>query len=283
MARIVLTPVWCWNSSRSFMAARQPAARSRSRIPLVAGAAFLYLTSVYVSYTLYQVYKLPRPASFDPLSQQDNAEAFDQKAVQYDEAIGWDEWVMGMGSKRQSLVREARGKVLEAGATELNQRNLPYYDYKAIEELVLSDTSRPMLERALVKFRSFRRQAAQTATSFKVIDGHTLPLPDKSVDCVVQSFGICSMKDPVHSLQEMARVVRDDGRVLLLEHGRSHYEWLNDILDRTAAGHAKSWGCWWNRDVLALVRASGLEVDSCTRYHAGTTYLVKCRKIKTPH
>jgi hypothetical protein len=90
----------------------------------------------------------------------------------------------------------------------------------------------------------------------------------------VDTFGLCSFEDPVAALQEMERVAKDDGQILLLEHGRSHYDWLNSILDKNSHRHTARWGCIWNRDIEALVRSAGLEVVSLSRWHFGTTYVI---------
>ena len=115
-----------------------------------------------------------------------------------------------------------------------------------------------------------------------------------SFDAVVDTFGLCSFEDPVAALREMSRVCRkgstkkkkknargavDDesvkpGKIYLLEHGRSDWAWLSNILDRHADPHAKRWGCYWNRDILAIVREAGLEIESVARYHLGTTYVI---------
>ena len=72
----------------------------------------------------------------------------------------------------------------------------------------------------------------------------------------------------------MQRCCRPGGKVLLLEHGRSSWDWLNDILDAQAPDHAQKWGCVWNRDIKGLVAQSGLKVDSISTFHFGTTYLI---------
>ena len=69
----------------------------------------------------------------------------------------------------------------------------------------------------------------------------------------------------------------DGGRILLLEHGRGYYDWLNNVLDGLAPSHADHYGCWWNRDIGAIVEQSGLEVESIKRYHLGTTWEVVLR------
>lgn len=38
------------------------------------------------------------------------------------------------------------------------------------------------------------------------------------------------------------------------QHGRSHYQWLNDKLDGSAVDHQRKWGCLWNRDILDIVQ-----------------------------
>jgi ubiquinone/menaquinone biosynthesis C-methylase UbiE len=48
-----------------------------------------------------------------------------------------------------------------------------------------------------------------------------LPFPDASFDSIVSTFSLCVIDRPLEALQEMARVVRPGGRVLLLEHARS--------------------------------------------------------------
>lgn len=110
-----------------------------------------------------------------------------------------------------------------------------------------------------------------------------LPLsrfPTASFDTVVDAFGLCSHDDPVQVrlpalctpspflpflpnamppnlraqvLREAARVCKPGGKILLLEHGRGHYDWLNSRLDSSAAGHHQKWGCWWNRDIEEII------------------------------
>lgn len=96
-------------------------------------------------------------------------------------------------------------------------------------------------------------------------------------DTVIQSMGICSHHSPTRLLQSLGDACKDDGKIILLEHGRSKYEWLNIILDRHAERHAETWGCWWNRDVEGIVRQSGLRITNITRYHFGTTYWIEAQ------
>ena len=86
-------------------------------------------------------------------------------------------------------------------------------------------------------------------------------------------MGLCSDANPVQMLRHFGALVNPDGgRILLLEHGRSHYAWLNRILDASAPSHADKYGCWWNKDIGQIVEESGLEVVEMKRYHLGTTW-----------
>ena len=82
------------------------------------------------------------------------------------------------------------------------------------------------------------------------------------------------------ALQDRAVAQRITGdrndRVLLLEHGVSSFYplalWQRHRLGR----HVQKWGCYWDRDILGLVAASGLKIVEQQRRHLGTTYVLQC-------
>jgi methyltransferase OMS1 len=41
--------------------------------------------------------------------------------------------------------------------------------------------------------------------------------------------------------------------------------------------HQAKWGCRWNRDIERIVRQAGLHIDSMSRWHFGTTYMIVAR------
>lgn len=53
--------------------------------------------------------------------------------------------------------------------------------------------------------------------TFRVMDAEALDFADDSFDTVVFSLSTCTFPDPIKALQEMARVCRPGGKVLLLE------------------------------------------------------------------
>lgn len=194
--------------------------------------------------------------------------AYDRFARWYDLSLAPLEWAL-LGRLRRRLLRRARGRVLEVAAG--TGRNLPYYP-PGIEELVLMDLSPEMLARA-------RRRAARLGrpVRFEVGDAQVLAFPDGSFDTVVSTLATCTFPDPVAALREMGRVCRPEGRILLLEHGRSDRPWLARWQDRTAPAHARHLGCYWNRQPLELVRRAGLRVVEAERRALGLIYLVEAR------
>ncbi|KAI0129436.1 hypothetical protein BJ170DRAFT_700713 [Xylariales sp. AK1849] len=124
---------------------------------------------------------------------------------------------------------------------------------------------------------------------FKGDAQNTLPAPPlgrRKYDTIVQTFGLCSVRDPTLLIRNMAGMVQPEtGRILLLEHGRSWWDLVNGMLDRSALGHFERFGCWWNRDIETLVREAekqipGLEVVGFERpgwFKFGTHFWIELK------
>jgi len=163
---------------------------------------------------------------------------------------------------RGRALADARGAVLEIGfGTGLN---LPFYP-SAVEELTTVDpmqaSPRGLRERlAAAPFPVHRHQLPA--------DG-VLPFPAATFDCVVVTWTLCTIPDPVCALREMRRVARDSAPLLFVEHGRSDAEQVAAWQDRLNA--AQQWiacGCHLNRAVDRLIEASGFELCSLDRFDA---------------
>ncbi|KAI1363396.1 hypothetical protein F5Y08DRAFT_309590 [Xylaria arbuscula] len=112
------------------------------------------------------------------------------------------------------------------------------------------------------------------------------PAAPQKYDTILQTFGLCSVQDPVSLLSTMASSLQPDtGRIVLLEHGRSLWDVVNGLLDRGAREHHERFGCWWNRDIEVIVaeaarRIPGLEILRLERPSwatAGTHVVVELR------
>lgn len=193
-------------------------------------------------------------------------------STKYDRFARWYDWVeglpdlLGLSRLRRSMLRRATGKVLEVAVG--TGKNLAYYPRDC--RIIAGDLSNEMLDVA-------QRRAMKLAidVSFLVGDAGMLPFGDRSFDAVVSSLSTCTFPDPLAALKEMHRVCRPEGRILLLEHGRSDREWLGHFQDRNADKFAKPLGCHWNREPLELVRAAGLRVIEAQRVFFGVFHRIE--------
>ena len=140
------------------------------------------------------------------------------------------------------------------------------------------DKSPQMLAIARTKFAT--EHPAIEGVRWVVQDAST-PLPPApsggKYDTILQTMGLCSTPNPASLIRNLGAHLAPNGRILLLEHGRSEWGFVNTILDSLAPRHAEKFGCWWNRDIGAIVRESGLEVVEVRRRNWGTTWWVELR------
>jgi len=111
------------------------------------------------------------------------------------------------------VVSGARGRTLEIGAgTGLN---LPHYT-DAVSELVLTEPD-PHMARRLREHVAAEPPAAGTTEVIEA-GAESLPFEDASFDSIVSTLVLCTVPDQPAALAELARVMRPDGRLLLVEH-----------------------------------------------------------------
>lgn len=190
---------------------------------------------------------------------------YDAFAPSYDLAVGLIE-LLGVSRLRRGALARARGKVLEVaiGTGKSLMCYPPGCDITGV------DLSREMLERALRRMR--RLDLPQRCVQ---LDAHELPFPDAAFDTVVDTLCLCTYADPVAVLREMARVCRNDGRLLLLEHGRSNRPWLGRLQDRWAPRHQEALGCVWNREPQVYFPQAGLRLVTAQRTFLGVFHVLE--------
>jgi ubiquinone/menaquinone biosynthesis C-methylase UbiE len=153
---------------------------------------------------------------------------------------------------RRRLLRRTSEEVLEIAVG--TGANFPYYPEGC--RITAVDVSLEMLEVA-------RRKAGTLGLEvvLQVMDAEALSFPD-----------------PVAALKEMARVCKPNGRILLLEHGRSDREWVGRLQDLREESHARRLGCHWNREPLELVEQAGLVPVCARRTFLGVFHEIEANK-----
>jgi ubiquinone/menaquinone biosynthesis C-methylase UbiE len=170
-------------------------------------------------------------------------------------------------ARRQALVPQARGRVLEIGMG--TGRNLPFYDRSKLTQLVGVDP-------ALQMHRLAQRRSAKAGIDVELVglSAERLPLPDDSFDTVVCTYTLCSIPDPAAALHEVRRVLKPGGQFLFCEHGRAPDASLARWQDRIQPlWMPMAGGCHLDRDVPALLREARLSAHVDQGYIGGPRVL----------
>lgn len=206
---------------------------------------------------------------------------YDKMAEEYDSDIGIEEMLSFMNSKRKWLMKHCKGDVLEVASG--TGRNIDYLDPTVIKSYTFLDSSKKMMDICYDKFKkrwpNFNRVKFVVGKAEELVELSSKK-NDKTFkyDTIIETFGLCSHEDPVKALENMKELLKPGGRIVLLEHGRGRYDFINTILDKRSHQHGEKWGCRWNLDIGEIVDESGLEITEEKRSHLGTTWRVVCKR-----
>lgn len=165
----------------------------------------------------------------------------------------------GLAERRERLLAEARGRVLEIGAgTGLNLAHYP----DGIETLTLTEPSHAMANHLRDRLKGCHLSVLKGGNLSDVIEAGAaeLPFEDGAFDTVVATLVLCTVPDPAAALREIKRVLAPGGQLLLIEHVRSDDPGRAKWQDRLET----PWrifgnGCHCNRDTEQLVEAAGFK------------------------
>ena len=183
-----------------------------------------------------------------------------QAAPVYDAFVGAF-GLAGVGRLRQRLIGGLCGDILEIGVgTGLNLRHYgPNARVTGIEPAV------NLLRAAIPRAHAGGHALALASAA-------ALPFSAATFDAVVSPLVFCSIPTPLllPALAELRRVLRPDGRLLLLEHTRTNRPWLDLTIDVLAPLWLRlSGGCHLDRDTPALLTCAGWHIARHERHACG--------------
>jgi ubiquinone/menaquinone biosynthesis C-methylase UbiE len=165
----------------------------------------------------------------------------------------------GLAGLRAELVEGLSGDVLEVGTG--TGAMFPAYGADVRVAALEPDD----------EFRRAAEQAARSArATIRVVSGtaESLPFGDASLDAIVTSTVLCSVRSVPATLAEFRRVLKPEGELRMLEHVRSE-RWpagfLMDLLNPLWLRLNKM-GCHWNRRTIDAVRSAGFDITSVRDY-----------------
>lgn len=162
---------------------------------------------------------------------------------------------------RRRVAGQAYGRVLEIGVG--SGLNFTRYG-KQVETVIGLDPSPRLLSMA-------RKRAKRSGVSAWFVQGTaaTLPFADAVMDSVVMTWTLCSVPEPLAAVMEISRVLKQQGKLLFVEHGLAPHHQVAQWQRRlTPLWGFVSGGCHLDRKIDELIQAAGFELEALDRNYA---------------
>lgn len=159
---------------------------------------------------------------------------------------------LGLRKLRGEIFKFVKGyRILEIGVgTGLN---IPLYPNGF--EIICVEPKFWMIKRAIKKAKKFKREV-----SFVCAKIEALPFENETFDTVFATFVFCEVKNPEKGFQEILRVLKPNGRLILLEHVRPDGKMTSKLFD-IGNKLTSIFGENINRETVKLAIKSGFVIE----------------------
>ena len=189
---------------------------------------------------------------------------YDNFAKYYDAVFAPVERLGLAAARRETLsILPENARILELGCG--TGANFELYPSSALA--VSTEISFEMLQGAKLKQRSNYLASA---------DAQHLPFAENEFDAAFATLVFCSIPEPLLAFEEIKRVVRNGGMVVLLEHVRPE-GFLGQIFDGLDKFTTSVFEDHFNRQTAKTAEESGLEIVEVRRKLFGIVNLIVCR------
>lgn len=162
--------------------------------------------------------------------------------------------------RKSILSRIKEEKVLEIGfGTAINLKFYP----DNVKHIIGIDVNEGMLKQA-------KKKIAESKIKVEIIhqSSETLLFEDNSIDAVVSTYTLCSIKNIDSALKEIYRVLKPNGKYYFLEHGladKPFTQKLQHLLNPIQNIWAD--GCNLNRNIKSLILDAGFKIIELKNYY----------------
>jgi ubiquinone/menaquinone biosynthesis C-methylase UbiE len=192
---------------------------------------------------------------------------YDKFAKGYDKALApFEKRFLAKWRQETLSFLPENARILEIGAgTGANFKFYPHSDFPVASEISLK-----MLALARRKTNEIKLVQA---------DAETLPFAANSFDAAFATLVLCSVPNPENVFAELRRIVRQAGKIVLLEHVRPNglfgyvFDFLNIFTVPFIEDH-------FNRQTARLAENAGLKILEVKRKAFGIVNLIVCENDK---
>jgi ubiquinone/menaquinone biosynthesis C-methylase UbiE len=170
---------------------------------------------------------------------------------------------------RKDLIQRASGKVLELGSG--TGINFPFY--QDVQSVIAIEPNPSMIQHSLMK-----KEIASVPIEILQSSAEELPFPDHSFDTVVATLVFCTIQNVEKALQEIHRICKPNGKILLFE----HVLMKNPVLRKIQIHLTPFWskicdGCCLDRDTVSVLHKHGFRIIELQKYYRGLFVMMELR------
>jgi ubiquinone/menaquinone biosynthesis C-methylase UbiE len=160
---------------------------------------------------------------------------------------------------RRDLLKSATGKVLEIGSG--TGVNFPLY--RNADHVIAIEPSQHMIDQS-----QSRRQLAVVPIEMVNASAERLPFRDHTFDTIVATLVFCTIPNVDEAINELKRVCKPNGKILLFEHVKME----NTVLSSMQESLTPMWkkicdGCCLNRETLQAFTSHGLKIERVEKFY----------------
>jgi ubiquinone/menaquinone biosynthesis C-methylase UbiE len=188
---------------------------------------------------------------------------YDKIAPNYDKSFApLERWFLSTWRAETLSLLPIDAKILEIGAgTGLNFQHYPSCKYAVASEISIK----------MIEF------AKEKTTTIELIqaDAESLPFEENSLDAAFATLVFCSIPNPENAFSELRRIVKPNGKIILLEHVRPKglLGYLFDLLNIFTIWAIED--CF-NRETAKIAEESGLKIIEVRKKAFGIVNLIVC-------